>query len=45
MKITDEEGKTERLISCTEEDYRLAAQGEIPDRWWRNIRKLNRLAK
>ena len=45
MKITDEEESNERIIPCTEEDYKLAAQNEIPDRWWRNIRKLNRLAK
>lgn len=45
MKITDEDDTREQIISCTEEDYRLAAQNEIPDRWWRNIRKLNRLAK
>lgn len=45
MKITDEEGTQEIIIPCTEEDYRIASQNEIPDRWWRNIRKLNRLAK
>lgn len=45
MKITDEEESMERIVSCTEEDYRLAARNEIPDRWWRSIRKLNRLAK
>lgn len=45
MKITDEEGLQEKIISCSEDDYKLAAQGEIPDRWWQNIRKLNGLAK
>ena len=45
MKIADQEDSIERIVSCTEEDYKLAAQNEIPDRWWRNIRKLNRLAK
>lgn len=45
MKIADEEETKEHIISCTEEDYRMAAQNEIPDRWWRNIRKLNRLVK
>jgi len=45
MKVADEEETTERIIPCTEDDYKLAAQNEIPDRWWRNIRKLNRLAK
>ncbi|MGQ7869001.1 formimidoylglutamase [Sunxiuqinia sp. sy24] len=43
MKISDEEDSREQIISCTEEDYRMAAQNEIPDRWWKNIRKLNRM--
>lgn len=45
MKISDEENKIQRVVPCTEDDYRLAAQNEIPDRWWRNIQKLNRLSK
>ncbi|SFE61732.1 arginase family protein [Sunxiuqinia elliptica] len=45
MKIADEENQYERMIACTEEDYKMAAQHEIPDRWWKNIRKLNRLTK
>ncbi len=45
MKISDKQDTNEQIISCTEDDYRMAAQNEIPDRWWRNIRKLNRLAK
>lgn len=34
--------KNERfeLIPCSYEDYKLAAQGEIPERWWRNYQKL-----
>ncbi|WP_430971683.1 formimidoylglutamase [Sunxiuqinia rutila] len=43
MKISDEEDTREHIIACTEDDYRLAAQNEIPDRWWKNIRKLNRM--
>lgn len=45
MKISDDGNTLARVVSCTEEDYRTAAQNEIPDRWWRNIRKLNRLTK
>jgi arginase family enzyme len=45
MKISDEEGSFEKIVPCNEEDYKIAAQNEIPDRWWRNIRKLNRLIK
>ncbi len=45
MQITDEQQTFEELIPCTREDYELTARNEIPDRWWRNIRKLNRLIK
>ncbi len=45
MKISDENETIERTFSCSEEDYRMAAQNDIPDRWWRNIRKLNRIVK
>lgn len=45
MKITDENTSVEIAIPCTLEDYELAARYEIPDRWWRNVRKLNRLVK
>ena len=45
MKIADEKGNIEHIIPCTYADYKSAAQCEIPDRWWRSIRKLNRLVK
>ncbi len=45
MKIMDEQNDLEYIIPCTQEDYDMAARYEIPDRWWRNIRKLSRLAK
>ena len=45
MKITDENTSVEIAVPCTQEDYELAARYEIPDRWWRNVRKLNRLVK
>ncbi len=34
--------KNERfeVIPCSYEDYKLAAKGEIPERWWRNYQKL-----
>ncbi len=45
MEIADEQQTIKELIPCTQEDYELTAKNEIPDRWWRNIRKLNKLAK
>ncbi|MGE4587427.1 MAG: formimidoylglutamase [Mangrovibacterium sp.] len=42
MKIYNEHNDTDRMVPCTEEDYRLAARYEVPDRWWRNVRRLNR---
>ncbi|MCW0483135.1 formimidoylglutamase [Gaoshiqia sediminis] len=45
MRITDENSSLELAVPCTQEDYELAARYEIPDRWWQNIRKLNRLVK
>ncbi|WP_423129987.1 formimidoylglutamase [Gaoshiqia sp. Z1-71] len=41
MKIIDENKGAECIIPCTQDDYELAARYEIPDRWWRNIRKMN----
>jgi len=34
--------KNERfeLIPCSYEDYKMASQGEMPERWWRNYQKL-----
>ena len=45
MQITDEQRTIEKLIPCTQEDYEMTARNEIPDRWWRNIGKLNKLVK
>ncbi len=45
MQITDEQQTIEKLIPCTQEDYEMTARNEIPDRWWRNIRKLNKMVK
>lgn len=42
MEITDyEERHTDMyIIPCDEDDYKNALGGEIPDRWWKNVRKL-----
>ena len=45
MKVADNPNQNEQIIPCTQEDYDLAARYEIPDRWWRNVRKINRLVK
>lgn len=44
MQISDfEENVNEMfLVPCDEEDYKIASQGEIPDRWWKNIRKMHK---
>lgn len=42
MEISDYEDKDCEMfvIPCDEEDYKRALQGEIPDRWWKNMRKM-----
>lgn len=30
------------LIPCDEDDYKSASHGDLPDRWWKNIRKMNK---
>lgn len=42
MEISDFEKKYKNVyvIPCEEEDYNKASHGEIPDRWWKNIRKM-----
>jgi arginase family enzyme len=30
------------VIPCDEDDYNKASHGEIPDRWWKNIRKMHK---
>ena len=44
MEIADLEKESNELylIPCEEEDYQKASHGEIPDRWWKNIRKLHK---
>ncbi|WP_163710505.1 arginase family protein [Mangrovibacterium lignilyticum] len=45
MKVYNQNNDTDHVFPCSQEDYDLASRYEIPDRWWRNIRKLNQLAK
>jgi arginase family enzyme len=44
LEISDEEKKKKGMyvIPCDEEDYNKASHGEIPDRWWKNIRKMHK---
>ncbi|MEL7587531.1 MAG: formimidoylglutamase [Prolixibacteraceae bacterium] len=42
MKIFNEHNDTDLMVPCTQEDYDMAARYEVPDRWWRNVRKLSR---
>ena len=44
MEISDVERKKKGIyvIPCDEEDYTKASHGEIPDRWWKNIRKMHK---
>jgi len=29
------------FVACTPSDYKLACEGEIPDRWWKNFQRLS----
>ncbi len=31
----------QHLVPCSYEDYKLASEGEIPDLWWKTVRKLS----
>jgi len=44
MEISDFENRKNDiyLIPCDEDDYKNASHGDIPDRWWKNIRKMNK---
>ena len=44
MDISDFENRKGEMyiIPCDEDDYKKASQGDIPDRWWKNIRKMNK---
>ena len=40
IRNAEEEDCQSCIVPCTEEDYLMASKDEIPDRWWKNIRKL-----
>lgn len=44
MKISDFENRKDEIyiIPCDEDDYTKASHGDIPDRWWKNIRKMHK---
>jgi len=44
MEISDFEDRDRGMyiVPCEEEDYKRASNGDIPDIWWKNIRKLNK---
>lgn len=44
MKISDFENRKGEIyiIPCDEDDYTKASHGDIPDRWWKNIRKMHK---
>ena len=42
MEIRDAEEEKQMVVPCTEEDYQTASKNEIPDRWWKNLRMLDR---
>jgi arginase family enzyme len=44
MEISDFENRKKDiyLVPCDEDDYKNATHGDIPDRWWKNIRKLHK---
>lgn len=45
MKIYDAQNDVTHAVACSESDYRQALQSDIPDRWLRYTRKLNRPQK
>jgi arginase family enzyme len=42
MEVSDFENRKGGMyiIPCDEDDYKNASHGDIPDRWWKNIRKM-----
>lgn len=44
MEISDSEKSNRQIyvVPCDEDDYKKASQGDIPDRWWKNIRKMHK---
>jgi len=44
MEISDFEDRKGGMyiVPCDEDDYNKASHGDIPDRWWKNIRKMHK---
>jgi len=44
MEVSDFENRKGGMyiIPCDEDDYKNASHGDIPDRWWKNIRKMHK---
>ena len=44
MEISDFENRKGGMyiVPCDEDDYKKASHGDIPDRWWKNIRKMHK---
>lgn len=44
MEISDFENRKGGMYitPCDEDDYKKASHGDIPDRWWKNIRKMHK---
>lgn len=42
MEIQDIGEEKKMIIPCTENDYQQASRNDIPDRWWKNLRLLDR---
>ena len=42
MRIFDENTNTHKMVPCSSSDYIQASHQEIPDRWWRNMRKFRK---
>ncbi len=44
MEISDFNNRNGEIyiVPCDEDDYKKASHGEIPDRWWKNVRKMHK---
>jgi formiminoglutamase len=43
LKVSEDFGEKGQmyLVPCEEDDYKKASSGDIPDRWWKNMRKIH----
>jgi len=44
MEISDFNNRNSEMyiVPCDEDDYKKASHGDIPDRWWKNVRKMHK---